>query len=177
MKLVESVSITYSDIFDEFDKVYLKDFLAGIPTSNILELLGYFITQTHTKDIEGKRQTHFVKMWIGRLPTSIIPRINDFARKILNERDIRFNFINHVSSLLLAEYALEYNNDLPRLNNLTPEQELNLFKAYLYCTEEWTKKQEGYERGPQTKRVGVLAQLLIRAQLPFYEILEFKERL
>ena len=73
------------------------------------------------------------------------------------------------------ERLIENTNELPLVSDLTPEQELNLFKAYLYCTQVWLDKQIPGFKIPTVKSEDDLIKILLPTQLPFQEILEFKD--
>ena len=79
-------------------------------------------------------------MWLGRLPLAIHQRINDFIKRISANPNADYNFLNNISGLILIEKLIENANEFPRVSDLTPEQELNLFKAYLYCSQVWLDK-------------------------------------
>jgi hypothetical protein len=176
MIFVESVSIAYENVFDDYERVNIKELLAGIPSKNSLEVLAYYMAQTHVKEDEGSSlQVELLKIWIGRLPKEAIQRAADFITMIsLKARDVRFNFINNVSVLMLTEYIFENYNNLAKVENLSPKQELDLFKAYLWCSETWTRKQSKAFNISDAKNVEEWAKMLITIQFPFAEVTEWK---
>lgn len=174
MKVTNSISIVYSDIFDDYESIDVISLVKDIPSKNALEIIGHFSAQIHTTEKDSKRQVEFLNIWLGRLPAIVHQKIEEFIYEIASKTNVTFNFINNITNLLLSEYILANHNSLNRVSNLTPNQELNLFKAYLWCSEQWTTKQESKEK---LNKIGVddLAGLLIRIQFPHQELLEFKD--
>ncbi len=130
-----SVSIGYKDIFDDFDTTDFDSLVSDIPTKNSLQIVGYFMAQLHTLERDPKLQIEFLKMWMGRLPEPIHKNVNSFIQKINKNPKNEYTFLDNVSLLILTERLLERENNLKQLTNLTPEQELNLFEAYLLCSQ------------------------------------------
>jgi len=174
MTITHSVSIAYSDIFDDYEKIDIKSLLKDVPSKSALEIIGHFSAQIHTREKDSKRQIEFLKIWLGRLPNSVHKKINELIYDMLKQNNVRINFINNITNLLLSEYILNNYNSLERVPNLTPEQELNLFKAYLWCSQQWTVKQESKENQEKIT-LDELAALFIRIQFPYQELLEFKD--
>lgn len=175
MGFTTSISIGYKDLWDDFDQVNFIDFLAEIPTINSLEIVGYFNAQVHTLERDTTKQIDFLNMWLGRLPAEVNEKVSQFIERILLKGNTEFNFINNISSLKLIEQILKYHNSLEKLENLTPKQELDLFKAYLYCSQEWTDKQLLVLNGEEIDTPEKLIDIILPVQLPYQEILEFKD--
>jgi len=169
------ISIGYKNIFDDFDEVEIRDLILDIPSKNSLEIIGYFNAQLHTMERDTSKQIEFLKIWMYRLPAVIQQRLNTFIQETLSKQNTDFNFINNISSLKLVEYVLQNYNELDKVQNLTTEQELNLFKAYLFCSQEWTDKQLLAVNGEKIKTPEELINLILPVQLPYQEILEFKD--
>ena len=170
-----STSIGYKDIFDDYEVVDINLLLKDIPTNNSLEIIGYFLAQLHTIERDTTKQIEFLSIWLGRLPFAVHQRINDFITKVSANSNADYNFLNNVSGLILVEKLIENANELQRASDLTPEQELNLFKAYLYCSQVWIDKQLSGFKMPEVKSEEDLIKILLPTQLPFQEILEFKD--
>lgn len=170
-----SISIGYKDIFSDFEQVTIKELISDIPTKNSIEVICYFLAQLHTMERNNSIQFEFLKIWISRLPEELHERLNDFILRTESKKDTNFNFINNISALILIENLIENDNNLERLSNLTPQQELNLFKAYLYCSQVWTDKQHNVLNGSKIKTEKDLIKILLPVQLPYQEILEFKD--
>jgi hypothetical protein len=170
-----SVSIGYRDIFGDYDTVDIKELIKDIPTKNALEIISYFLAQLHTLERDPTKQIEFLKLWLGRLPVSVHKRINDFITKILANPKADYNFLNNASGLILEEILIENSNDLELVGDLTPEQELNLFKGYLVCSQQWIDKQLPGFNIPKVESEVDLIKLILPTQLPFQEILEFKD--
>lgn len=167
-----SVSIGYKDIFDDYESVEISELLDGIPTSNAIQIAGYFMAQLHTVERDASLQLEFLNMWAGRLPNKIQATVSEFVNRVSNSQNASFSFLDNVSSLTLIEHILVHHNDLAMLEDLTPEQELNLFKAYLYCSQKWIDEQlPAFDKSTQKE----IHEILLPAQLPYQEILELKD--
>ena len=174
MNYQTSVAIGYESIFNDYKTVNPVDLISDIPTINSLEIIGYFTAQMHTQERSFEKQLEFLNIWCSRLPREIIPKIEDFISRTTVKEKSEFNFINNVSSLILFQIIIENKNDLDKLENLTPEQELNLFKAYLWCSQYWTDKQNGHTP-EKIETPEDLISLIFPTQLPYMEIIEFKD--
>ncbi len=175
MALQNFVAISFKDIFSEIEKQPIKTLLSGISTVNSLEILGYFNAQVHTIEQDTSKQIEFLKIWTNRFPKEVIDLVNKFIQQFESKQNVNFVFINNASSLRLIEYVIEFHNDLKPKENISPEEELNLFKAYLLCTQEWTDDQMKAYNGEKIDTPDNLINLLLPIQLPFQEILEFKD--
>ena len=174
MKYKASIALGYKAVFNDYDTVDPRNLIANISTKNSLEIIGYFIAQVHTKERSLEAQIEFLNIWGSRLPDEIILLINDFIQRTYQEGKSDFNFINNIAASILIEIILENNNDIEFVENLTPQQELDLFKAYLWCNQYWTDKQLGLI--PKSiETVDDLISVIFPVQLPYMEILEFKD--
>ncbi len=174
MSFQVSTSIGYKDIFDDYETTDIKDLINGIPTKNALEILSFFMAQLHTVERDPLRQIDFLKMWMGRLPIGVHKRIKEFIVKVTSKRNSDFNFLNNISGLILVEELLEETNEIIA-DNISADQELNLFKAYLFCSQIWIDKQESGFNTPKIETEKELIQTLLPTQLPYQEILVFKD--
>ena len=174
MKYQTSVAIGYESIFDDYGTINPVNLISNIPTTNSLEIIGYFTVQMHTLERSFEKQIEFLNIWCGRLPREIILKIEDFISRTTVKGKSEFNFINNISSLILFQIIIENKNDLDKVDNLTPEQELDLFKAYLWCNQHWTDKQNGHTPD-KIETPDELISLIFPTQLPYLEILEFKD--
>jgi calcineurin-like phosphoesterase family protein len=71
MKIITVISLTYKDIFDDYESVDIKNILETIPSKSALEIIGHFSAQIHTKERDNDRQIEFIKIWLGRLPMAV----------------------------------------------------------------------------------------------------------
>ncbi|PNW28737.1 hypothetical protein [Formosa algae] len=136
-----SVSITYKDLFDDYSTVDVNALLADIPTKNSVQLIGYFLAQIHLEKLDEKLQVELIEFWSQRLPADLKSRIQEFTIQTVKDKKTEFTFISNLSGLIFMETILENYNELEPLDDLTPEQELNFFKAYLISTQTWIDKQ------------------------------------
>jgi hypothetical protein len=169
-----STSIAYQDIFNDYKEVDPKELIKDIPSVNSLQIIGHLLTQIHTVERDTKKQIALMQMWARRLPPQVIDKINQFIRRA-TAKNSQFNFVNNISGMLFIELLVENHNELEFVDNLTPQQELNLFKAFLYSTQEWINHQyKGFEN-IKIENANDYARTLIPVQLPYQEILEFKD--
>lgn len=174
MKYKTNIALDYNAIFNDYETVDPRNLIANISTKNSLEIIGYFIAQVHTKERSLEAQIDFLNIWGSRLPNEIILLVNDFIRRTYQEGKSEFNFINNIAASILIEIIIENTNDIEPVENLTPQQELDLFKAYLWCNQYWTDKQLGLI--PKSiETVDDLISVIFPVQLPYMEILEFKD--
>jgi hypothetical protein len=174
MNYQTDVSLGYKDLFDDYDNVNPNELIKDIPSRAALEILGYIMAQLHTQERNFKTQIAILKMWIGRLPQELVPLIEDYINQTTIKGKSQFNFANNISALLLVELLIENHNEIQIEGDLTPEQELNLFKAYLWCTQFWTDKQLKAFKGNITN-IDELIELFWPFQLPILENLESKD--
>jgi len=168
------VAIGYKDIFDDYESIDIKELIKDIPTKNSLQILGYFMAQLHSKERKKDLQIEFLKMWLGRLPNEVNNQVEGYIKKAITKNS-KFSFLDNVSLLILVEKILLNENNLEILDNLTPEQELQLFKAYLICCQEWIDKQWPNFNIPKIKDESDLIKVLLPSQIPYQEIQELKD--
>lgn len=172
MAVETSVNIAYNDIYDDYEAVNVKDLLQDIPTKMALTLVCHYTGQIHTQEKEPQFQLHAIGDWCRRFDQKTIAKIQQVINKFSGSQTSNFNFINNVSSLHLIEAILENRNDLPVQKDLTPQQEENLFKAYIYFSEKWTKEQE---LGALKYEDVSAAYVVLTMMLPYSELFEFKD--
>lgn len=161
------VSITYKDIFTE-DKPDIIELIKDIPTVNAIELLSYFLVQIHTENGDNLLQKDLIDFVSQRFPQNIKDKINTFYRNIKSNGI--FKFIDNVSGLIFLEILIENHNNLTRIDDLTPVQELNFFKAYIIATEIWTEKKDGiFSNLTQIKTNTDFNKAYIPTHIPYYE--------
>ena len=136
-----SVSITYKDLFDDYETVDVNSLLSDIPTKNAVPLISYFLAQIHLEKLDEKLQVELIQLWSQRLPLDLKSKILKFTTETVADRKTEFTFISNLSGLMFIETILENYNELEKLHDLTPEQELNFFKAFLISTQTWIDKQ------------------------------------
>ena len=174
MPLQVSVSLGYKDLFDDYENISLKELVADIPSINALEIITHFQGQIHTLERNQNSQLTFFKIWLSRLPNEIVLKVQNFINDN-NGQISKYNFINNVSCLILIQEIILNYNYLPTVTSLNPDQELNLFKSYLYCSQKWQDNQMSgfnYEK-PDDEEYFI--KLLIPTQIPYQEILGLKD--
>jgi len=175
MPLKNLIALAFKDVFPETEKLPIETLISDISTVNSLEILGYFNAQLHTIEQDTSKQIEFLKIWTNRFPKDIIQKLISFVQKFEGKQNANFVFINNVSSLMLIEQVLKFHNNIKPVDNITPEQELQLFKAYLICSQQWTDDQMKAYSGEKIDNPDSFINLLLPIHLPFQEILEFKD--
>lgn len=165
-----SVSLAYDEVYDDYKKVDIKKLISDIPTSMALVITCHYTAQVHTSEEDTNLQLKTLKQWSERFNKKTIEKLNKAFNKITQNGRASFNFINNVTSMLTIEFLIENKNDLPQVENLTAEQEEDLFKLYLYFSAKWTKEQEDgikkYNKGEEMALVMLL---------PFSEVFHTKD--
>lgn len=169
-----SVAIGYKDIFEDYENVKVEKLIEDIPTKNSLEITGFFMAQLHSFEREKELQIEFLKMWLGRLPVEVHLVISDFIKRTKTSNS-HYSFLDNSSILILTEKIINNANDLDKLPDLTPEQELKLFKAYLLCSQEWIDKQQTNFDKPKFNNEIDVIKTLLPSQLPYQEVMELKD--
>jgi hypothetical protein len=167
------ITLSYNDVFDDFRTVDVIRLISGIPSMNILQVAGHFSAQIHVGERDNERQLKLLEMWMGRMPAMYKRKIQDVIDEVRRAHDAKFNFIDQVSNCMLAELALENYNDLEMVSDLSPDQQLRLFKAYLYCSQLWINKQ--IFRGEDRSTPEGLSRLYIKLKFPHDEIRKLKD--
>jgi hypothetical protein len=167
------VNISYDDVFDNYDSVNIAGLINEIPSYNAIEVLCFFMAQIHVNERDLEIQLLLLKMWSSRFNSDIQEKILLFIQKHLDSQH-QFIFINNPSCLLLIEQILSnYNGQ--RQSDLTPDQELNLFRAYLFCTKVWLDKQVLPNDEETIATEDDLLKIMLPNQLPYVELLELKD--
>ncbi|WP_047451330.1 hypothetical protein [Alistipes sp. ZOR0009] len=173
MNLQIETNIAYKDLFQDFDSTSISDLLREIPSKNALEITCHFLAQIHTKEKDTSRQLHYLRQWLTKIPIEIQTECNAFVERISKKKNAKFNFLNNVSLLILVEHIIANFNELEIQESLSAEQELKLLKSYLFSSQTWIDKQKF--NGEKITKPEELIKLLLPIQLPYVEILEFKD--
>ena len=172
MPIDYSINIAYDDIYNDYASVDIKELLKNTPTKMALVLICHYTGQIHTQEENHQFQLNVINDWCRRFDRQIIQKIQSVIKNFNSRQETNFNFINNVTSLYLIESLLENKNDLPIVKDLSPKQEEDLFKAYLYFTAKWTKEQEN--GGKKYTDVSYEYMNLVM-MIPYNEIFEFKD--
>lgn len=174
MPLQISVSLGYKVLFDDYESITVQELLADIPSITALEIISHFHAQIHTLERNQDSQLSFFKIWLSRLPKETISKVQKFIDENNNQLS-NYNFINNVSCLILIQEIILHYNNLSPVKKLTPDQELNLFKAYLHCSQKWQDEQIPGFRNEKSDDDEYYIRLLIPTQIPYQEILGLKD--
>jgi hypothetical protein len=164
------VNIAYDDIYSDYAAVDVKQLVSTISTQKALILVCHYTGQMHTQEKNPMFQLKAVSDWTRRFDINTKRKIQAVINKFTVRQHSNFNFINNVSSLYLIEFLLENRNELVD-DHLSPQQEEDLFKAYLYFSAKWTKEQEKgiKDKGLSEENMGLLM------LLPYTELFESKD--
>lgn len=174
MPLQISVSLGYKVIFDDYEDITVRELLADIPSITALELISHFHAQIHTLERDEDFQLSIFNIWLSRLPKETIFKVQKFIEENTNQH-LKYNYINNVSCLILIQEIILHYNHLPPIKELSSDQELNLFKAYLYCSQKWQDEQMAGLRNEISDDNENYIKLLIPTQIPYQEILGLKD--
>ena len=166
------VNISYDDVFDDYESITIDELLREIPTYNAIEVLCYFMAQIHVNERDLKIQLQLLEMWTSRFSADVKRKIEAFISRHLDSQH-QFLFINNPSCLLLIEQIFVNHNGHIQQSDLTPEQELNLFRAYLFCTKIWLDKQ--VLPGERLTNADDLLKIVLPNQFPYVELKELKD--
>ncbi len=172
MPIEFSVNVAYDDIYDDYTTIDIDTLIIDIPTKMALALICHYSAQVHTQEKNPAYQIQAIREWCRRFHPKTIQKLQIVINRFNASNASNFNFVNNVSSLYLIEYILEHHNNLPPTKDLTPIQEENLFKAYLFFSAKWTKEQE---IGAIKYRDISTSFMALVMMLPYAELFEFKD--
>lgn len=133
--------LTYSYLFGRCDSFSIIDTLKSMPTITAIEKISFMLSQIANPILKDKSIHPFTLFkWVLKLASEDNKIVSKFIQEKNPHNDVNFQFINVESCLMLIEYLLENNNCIEQ--ELSEEQESNLFKAYLWCAEITIKKEE-----------------------------------
>lgn len=168
-----NTTIGYKDVFDDFESVSIQELLSDIPTYNSLEVVGFLQANLHLKSSKNQDfQLLILKQWAGKFSEQLRSQLSKKVKGLLGRPSLVINLVNGYASMIFAEQVLVHSNDLERLHDLSSEQELNLFKAYLLCNQKWIDAQPGLN-GRKIDGPNSLCEIFLPSNLQF---LEFEER-
>lgn len=129
-------AISYKSIFDDYDVITPKDLLRGIPTITALKYISYISAQLHINETNWEIHIKLFELWSINFPKELKKRISNKISKIQNP-----SIFNNITSLFTIEAILENERNKDD-RKLTPEEELSLFKLYLWESQKWTDEQK-----------------------------------
>lgn len=172
MPIYVKENISYEDVYDDYQSVNPVDLIKGIPTKMALVLICHYTAQSHSLQEDHNKQIQFIREWYKRFPINVKQKIDTLINSYNSPKESSFYFINNISSAYLIELILSNHNDLPITHNLTPAQEENLFKAYLFFSSKWIKEQRSFFELSKGKPV---RDWTLPILLPISELSEFKD--
>lgn len=172
MELSLNKVLGYSEIFNG-EKPSYEELLSNLPKEKSLELITHYHTQLHSNERNHRLQFELLEFWLQNQ--------NEEVHKLFSQAIIReskgnsiVNFFNNISCLYTIQKILIYCDEEDR--HFTYEDELNLLKAYLLISEEWTDESNKLideEGGYKTEED--IIKLVLPSQLPIHENKLFKD--
>jgi hypothetical protein len=138
--LMVLVGLEYRAVFPGIKPEPFGDLFHEIPTESILTILGHNNALIYNQEVDYKVQLQIIGDWTRRFDQTIQKAVIEAIRKIRIEHG-NFVFFSPSSSLGLIEKAFEFYHP-GQARDLTIDEELRLFKAFLLTTQEWIDAQD-----------------------------------
>lgn len=162
-------SLSYSDIYDDFDTVDPHSLLQGIPSVSVVHHIA--MLQNRVAYILGNsaEQIRIIREFCPYLPQEVRLKANEYIRRHSN----KVSFVDSSTCFLMYALALQnfiaHDPEDTELDLCTDECEA-VFKAMLYCNQRWTNDQiDGISD------FNDLTELSVRADLPIVEFKYYKD--
>lgn len=160
------VVLSFSDIFDEDERDDISNLISDIPSKQALQIVAHFSARYHGNEHDLKIHGEALVQWLGRLDLSLKTKVLSEAAPHMEREN--FLFINQPSCLyLIQEIILNYNDLKER--ELTPEDELNLFKAYMLASE-WSVKISSEIQEKGINGLSNFVEVTLKTQLPISDL-------
>ena len=132
--------IEYSHLFDDYKEIDIYILLEEVPPKGIINIICYLDKLLFIHGNSMDMQIGYLKELIYSFPDHLKKLIEE---KLSNQIGKVNNIIiwNNLTNLELANYALVSTNKVQEFE-LTKEQKIKFFKAYLYYNEKHTSKQK-----------------------------------
>ena len=166
-------TVVLKDIFPDSKDISIKNLLKDIPTNAILTIVAHFMAQIHAKEDNFELQKEIILRWINQQSDSIRQDIIDRFDSLIDKHGAKINFFNNISSLYLYQ-ELFRNFTEGDVRNLTADEELRIFKAYLTISTIWTEK-EIKHLSQRPKSDDELVSYILPFQMTHNEIKEYKD--
>lgn len=165
--------INFRNIFPQEQKPTINELLKGIPTCSILKIIGYFMAQVHANEDNIELQSKIFNFWLDVQEDKVKQTIKIKFDEFIDNKKSNFQFFSNITSLYFIQYLfVNYNSDVDR--ELTADEELRLFKAYLIVSEEWSDKEvEFLSQSP--KNEDELVAYILPFQMKHNEIQSYKD--
>jgi hypothetical protein len=124
------ITPSYEDIFSD-KRPELSELLSDIPSSVVLRSLSYLDAQLFLNE-DIQTQFKLLKDLLKRQKIdTIINIIHNYGILNENARETEFSVFSRLYIKAFIHYVLINYQEMPSIDDTTPTQELNLFKAYL----------------------------------------------
>lgn len=136
----------YKDIFDE-DVPKIQELIADIPTRVVVPYLSYLNSRLHL-DSSLKNQIEIINEMLKRQSSETKNQIKENLKRFIltNKKNREIGFVSSFHLLSLIHNALCQYTDFDFIDT-TPEQELNIFKAYFVIVDQKANESvETYKR-------------------------------
>lgn len=160
------VVLSFSDIFSEDERDDISSLISNIPSKQALQIIAHFSARYHANEHNLKIHGEALMQWLGRLDSSLKIKVLREAAPHMGREN--YLFINQPSCLyLIQEIILNYNDLNER--ELTPEDELQLFKAYMLASE-WSVKISSEIQEKGIKDFSSFVETVLKTQLPISDL-------
>ncbi|MGA2298235.1 MAG: hypothetical protein ABSG15_11875, partial [FCB group bacterium] len=124
------VWIGYKDLFDDSNELSINEILMALPSKAVFNIIAFINSQIHLLNRDPNKQLELLNIWIKRLnDNDKLLILNKIETCVRAQKNIRVIFFTNLTSMTLAQKALENYNDNDR-KILTSEEEFMILKAY-----------------------------------------------
>jgi hypothetical protein len=133
------IAAQYSDFFDNFESTDLEKLLSGISSEDLVQTLSTIYIQLNNSNKYDEAEFALTNKFVSYFPWDIRKYIYSVLNKIKDEQEITPLVFTPLSYLYIIQYSLlnyqEYKGYKFDINS-----EINIFKAFLYINEVYSKK-------------------------------------
>ncbi|MDX2282983.1 MAG: hypothetical protein NW241_02430 [Bacteroidia bacterium] len=144
------IVLSYRDVFGDYDQISFPELVQGISTETVLRIACYYAGKVYYQGYSSKPHIKELEHWSQRFPADIQDQLAQLVESRLQETG-KFLFLNRLSTLTFIQKTLCHYEAGPIREELSPAEDLNLFKAYLYATQVWQDRQaQTFDNYPHT---------------------------
>lgn len=133
------VVLSYKCLYDDYFRVNPTNLLKGIPTFDALTLILKMEQQVHWSMHDQEQERKILYWFVDKLPLEDKKLVETY----LNDLSSDLTFINAIGTQRFVRLALSCFDETDEGRELTSQDYLQIFKAYLYCNQLWTNEQAG----------------------------------
>ncbi len=133
------VVLSYKCLYDDYYRVNSTNLLKGIPTFNALTFIIKLEQQVHWSMHDQEQEREILYLFMDKLPIEDKMLVETYLTDMSGD----ITFINAIGTQRFVRLALSCFNETDEGRELTSQDYLQIFKAYLYCNQLWTNEQAG----------------------------------